>query len=271
MKEEDNKNTKGVLNILNIPVVYISFNKLNNLEKDLYANGFTNIKHFPAVNGRKLNVNELLDNNIISIRGYHDIIYGRSEHDGLSSIGAVGCTLSHFLLWNYCIENKLEYITIIEEDAEIMKFTNKDIKNIENILKKPNSIFISTKIKNDIKNSPINFFGTHFYIASNKACQNLIKKTLPIEIQVDSYISHIKNLKEINIEGYSIIKQKSHKSTIQDKCVKCNLPKSYKFYIGVIIGVILIIIIAIFFIYKSYKYKNNLTTYKNKNQNNFKF
>jgi len=79
--------------VKSIPVYYIGFTKNTNLENSLNNIGFKNVNYFKAVDGRKFDVGELIENNIITIRSYNDLIFGRHEHSGMSSLGAVGCTL----------------------------------------------------------------------------------------------------------------------------------------------------------------------------------
>lgn len=53
------------LNIYNIPLYYISFNKQPRLENHFNLHGFTNINHFQAINGKNLSPKDLLANNLI--------------------------------------------------------------------------------------------------------------------------------------------------------------------------------------------------------------
>ena len=88
------------------------------------------------------------------------------------------------------------------------------------------------------------FMGSHFYIASNGACKNLIKYMFPIDIQVDYYMAHLKTLGYINLEGYPVINQKIHFSSIQDICVKCFLPKNTLFYVLIIVFIFILIFLV---------------------------
>lgn len=230
------------IDIFNLPLYYISFKKNNKLEKHLKDNGFNNINHFEAVDGRKLNEIDLLNDNIISIRVYNDLVYGRSEHAGMSSLGGIGCTLSHRSLWKHCIDNNIPYLIIVEDDVNFKKISKQDISFIDKTLKKPNGIFVSTH--NFDKGSEY-FFGTHFYIITTGCAKQLYKYSLPIDAQTDSYINNINNRGFINMEGYSIATQKLHKSSIQDICIKCILPKSPWFYVGIILFIIFLIVIYI--------------------------
>ena len=234
-----------VIDIFNIPLYYISFKKNSELENNLKNTGFKDINHFEAIDGRKFKVNELLNDNIITIRTYNDIIYGRQQHTGMPTLGGIGCTLSHLSLWEYCVNNNLPYIIITEDDIILnKKISSYDIKKISNSLKQKNGGFISSS--NFKKNSEY-FFGTHFYIITNGCARELIKYALPIDIQTDAYINNINNRDKINLLSYNLIGQKiDFKTSIQDTCFKCFLPKSIWFYIFFIL--ILILIIILYFI-----------------------
>jgi GR25 family glycosyltransferase involved in LPS biosynthesis len=232
------------INIFSIPLYYISFKKNEQLEKELRDVGFTNINHFEAVNGKKLNLDKIIKNNIISVRTYNDLLLGRNEHSGISSLGAIGCSLSHYYLWRKCVNENLSYITIVEDDIKLKNLSERDIENIKNVIKKDKGLFISP-FSDPTNDSVYTFTGTHFYIASNNACKELIKYMFPIDVQLDAYMAHLKTLGYINLEGYHIFGQKVHMSSIQDICVKCILPKHSLFYLVWLIFVILLIYLSI--------------------------
>lgn len=233
--------------IFKIPLYYIGFKRNKSLENQLRNYGFTNINHFQAIDGRKLNTKKLLKDDIITIKSYHDLTRGRSDDISISSLGTVGCTLSHRELWKLCTE-EFPYIIIAEDDLYLNKLSTNDINNIQLALNKKNGAFISAKIN---KNS--NFmYGAHLYFLTKGAAKKLYEKSLPISIQTDSYIKHIADIGDINLEGYNISKQKSHISSTAAICIKCLLPKGIWFYIIICLCVI-VIIILLFMIYKKYK------------------
>lgn len=236
-----------MIDIFNIPFYYIGFTPNIQLEKNLKKLGFTDVKYFKAIDAREMNSQELLKKNIISTRAYHDLKNGRSDHIAISSLGTVGCTLSHRELWYIC-SKKLPYIIIAEDDLSLKKINKTDIENIQTSLSQKNGAFISAKIN---KNS--NFmYGAHLYFLTNGAAKKLFEKSLPVSMQTDSYIKHISDIGDINLKGYHISKQNSHVSSTADICVKCDLPKQLSFYI-IIVFCILFIIISLFIFYKKYK------------------
>jgi len=240
------------MNIYDIPLYYINFTKNINLENHLKENGFTNINHFKAINGKKFNPIDLKNNNIITIRSFNDLLNGRDQASGLSGIGCIGCTMSHYMLWKKCIEKNLPYIIIAENDVFLPnKFTNEDIEFIIKTLSKPKSGFFATY--KSMNNNIIKMTGLQFYILSNSACKELVKEAFPIDVQTDHYISNLADRNKINIDAKPISKQKVHLSSVQTStCVKCMLPSNINFYIYVCIG-ILLLVLGCFAIYKKYK------------------
>lgn len=234
------------MDIFNFPLYYISFKQSNDIEDHYKAFGFSNIKHFEAVNGRKMDIKKLLNDGIITIRAYDDLLSGRTQHSGLSSLGAVGCTLSHYELWNKCINDGNPYMIITEEDNRMdTKLSPKDIEEISKILQKKNSIVVSANVK-PFYNYKVHFLGLHFYIVSKEACKELVKECFPIDVQTDWYISHIASQGKVNVEGYPVASQSQHNSSIQDGCITCDINKSKK-------GFFIFILILIFICYIIFK------------------
>lgn len=244
---------KKMLDIFNIPLYYISFKPNIILEKNLHSRGFYNVNHFPAIDGRKMDINKLLHDNTIGIRAYNDILFGREDHSGLPTLGAVGCTMSHCSLWNYCIDMDLPYMFIVEDDLILPELTKKDIKNIQSALEKDNGMFVSPSTKITKTNNRVYFMGTHCYFVSQNACRKLVDKCFPLQVQTDFYVAHLATIGDVNVEGYQMASQDlpallggSRSSSIQKFCAKCALPKNITFYICFIIGIIIIIIVCIF-------------------------
>lgn len=230
------------VSIYKIPLYYISFERNIDLENDLKSQGFIDINHFKAINGRKFNEEDLLRDKIITIRSYQDLKSGRDQHQGIPSLGAIGCSFSHYELWKKCINDNIPYITIVEEDADFSKKISKDdIHKINNTLSKPRSFYISELFMDDDK-----FIGTQFYCSSNYVCRQFVDRFFPIDVQLDWYLNYIVDLdNSINKEVFKTITQKSHESSIQDLCMKCIMPTNPVPYILLIVLVILVVIVLI--------------------------
>lgn len=222
------------MDILSTPVYYISFKKEESLEKDLKNAGFNNVHHFSAVDGRKMNPYELLDQKKITIRTFNDLKTTRRQHTGIPSLGAIGCTMSHSKLWKHCIDQDLPYMIIAEGDLKLKQKISKDhLKKIQNILQKEKSIYISPHSFGQIQKTNITrFSGLHFYIVSQSACKELVQNVYPIDVQTDHYIAHLDTLKKVYVDGFPISSQNIHFSSIQDICIKCMLPNEFQAYIA---------------------------------------
>lgn len=218
------------IDIYSLPLYYISFEPNKDIEDHYREHGFNNVYHFNAVDGRKIDPNILREDNLITIRSYDDLISGRRCHSGMPSLGAIGCTLSHYELWKKCINTGWPYIIIAEEDNRISRKLSEEniIKIVENI-SKPKGIFISANIIEQDHRK--HFFGTNFYFASRDACKEMIKYCFPIDVQTDWYIAHLGTTNKIHMGGYKISSQKSGKTHIQDSCITCWLPTNKWVYI----------------------------------------
>lgn len=253
-----------MIDIYKIPLYYIGFKKNHNIEKSFKLVGFKNVNHFPAINGNKMNPKQLLINKTISIRAYNDLVYGREEHTGISSLGTIGCTLSHLELWKKC-STDFPYIIIAEDDVIPKIISSLDTKNIQKALDNVNGCFISTKVKKGEKT----LLGLHFYFLSKGAAQKLSDNALPIDMQTDSYMGCLNNIGEINAEGYKLFSQSIRNSSTSDKlyCIKCFLPSGRIFYIISTLFIIFITISCIVFFKKWKTIRNELHLYINNNNN----
>jgi GR25 family glycosyltransferase involved in LPS biosynthesis len=239
------------IDVFSIPLYYISFKINKETEGVLKEQGFKNIEHFPAINGKKFKKDKLLKDKTISIRSYTDLVSGRDNHSGLPSKGAIGCTLSHALLWEKCVDEDMDYIIIVEEDVLFNSNMKNHIDNIRTTLSKSNGFFVGSNIKDNF------FFGTQFCILTKGACDELLKSCFPIDVQTDSYISHLAKTDRISLDGYDMTRQRIDKSSsIQDLCLKCMIPNSNMFYIVILLFILILIIVSTFYIVKYYHLKS---------------
>ena len=88
---------------------------------------FPRLEWFTAVDGKKLDIK---DQRIHPMVRHHIINNIDSDYDHITSLGAIGCSLSHIELWKKCVELN-EPIIVIEDD---IKFTKDIIKSVKNSL-----------------------------------------------------------------------------------------------------------------------------------------
>ena len=244
-----------MLSLYDIPVYYIGFTKKPDLEKMFRSVGFKQVTHFKAIDAREMEPDSLLKKKIIGIAGYNDLVHKRKDNTGLPSTGAVGCSLSHIELWKKCA-NQFDAIVIAEDDVKLEKIKKTDENNILDALREPNGVFISTT--SEVKKGKF-FFGTYLCFVNKGAAIALLKNSLPIDIQVDAYISHMNNTNRINATGYKVATHTYNRfSTVQDLCVKCWLPNNLTSYIAALLALLAIVIVLVYsvrFLYRCQKSK----------------
>ena len=249
-----------------IPIHYISFNPNNDLEQSFKNNGMTNIQHFKAVNGKKMDLKLLYNSGELSTHSLYTIQNSRCSGIDMHSKGAIGCYLSHYELWKYAIEQNIPYIMIAEDDFRMKNVKPEYIESIQNQIYKfhnqtPKSVYLMDYHSSNLRYTSLDsshfniidrFYGTGCYIISLEACRELVRKALPMSTQVDSYMSIMQQNKYVQIYGlkdrWSYFIWDTLNSSIQDVCVKCILPHHYGYY-----AVALVIIAAVS--YKAYTCK----------------
>lgn len=122
-----------------------------------------------------------------------NIIVDRSETAILWD-GEIACALSHIFLWNFVLENNLDYINIFEDDIHLGE-NAKELLNIDYIPKdthvlklEANGKYFSkkpTKVKNDREIFPLSFkqSGTAGYCVTAKGAKYLLNQVQHKELK----------------------------------------------------------------------------------------
>ena len=174
---------------------------------------------FPAVNGKKSDINEL--------KKKYNI---KNEKLRMSEIG---CYLSHLNIYKKIKKDNKKGYTIIFEDDFVVKSDNLlyEVKKIITILNNKNIdfdfIFLGNLRNNHGKNiqdniynidNANNLYGTHGYIVNNKNIDKIIDKTKKIDRPIDIIIQDLtykKILTTIVISPNLIVQNNKIKSTIK--------------------------------------------------------
>jgi GR25 family glycosyltransferase involved in LPS biosynthesis len=163
---------------------------------------------FSAVNGRELDLNSIVHPSAMKSinKGY------RLEHHELS-VGAVGCAMSHFQLWNKLLASSYDKFYIFEDDTVPM--FSMDVSN-QYVLPDDWDIFLlgglyneTEKVISDLFESSnlavtrvYKFYCLHGYVIRNTAnVKNILKQAFPISKQIDSWLSDLAFTNKINIYG----------------------------------------------------------------------
>jgi GR25 family glycosyltransferase involved in LPS biosynthesis len=243
----------------NIETYCISLEKKREEWDDITANirkntGLNDVKIFPAIYGKEVGdvyenpqniskvskrVQDILKENgdIMSVWALYKLkkAQERREHAQLGTWGAVGCYLSHYLLWKMTYERDLSYTLIFEDDVTFSSdFEERFRKIVKNIPEDTDVIFLDSswcEISEPTKYENLDrvkgqFFGTHAYIITSSGAKKLLEKIFPIEIQIDAYMSFVNFLKNGNMNvyrAYGMCGQSMHQSSIQTICMTCDI------------------------------------------------
>ena len=135
-----------------------------------------------SVDGLKLNDPK----SYLSPRAYYDFDKKKSDHRTITSIGAIGCYMSHENAWKKVVaSNKPELI--IEDDITVVDKNYMDKVNewIKDDHSKPRIKWLEYSY---LSNDPLLYCGTGAYLINPVAAKCLLENSRPIEIQVDSYM-----------------------------------------------------------------------------------
>jgi GR25 family glycosyltransferase involved in LPS biosynthesis len=166
-----------------------SKDRLENIKKDC-KNANINFIRWNAVDGSKLNLNELISNKQL-------------DPNNKMMIGAIGCSLSHISLWNYSV-NQNKNVLVLEDDVIIPKDFKNKIKIYLNQL--PNKwdmlylgasningeIYSENLIRPNIMDQKSSTHNTGMYaiLIHKDFLKKLIKFNIPIEDNIDQVIKN---------------------------------------------------------------------------------
>ena len=133
----------------------------------------------------------------LTIRAKRSILLDtiRETHADLGTSNAIGCSLSHITLWKKIVDENLKGLYIFESDA----VCTKDFNEYLNLFLKednPHVLFFGiigrpTGLSQNISKIPGRFYGTHAYYITQEGAKLLLQYAMPIEQQIDSYISDL--------------------------------------------------------------------------------
>lgn len=220
-----------------------------------------------AIDGQKLTNDELIDlanNNIFTMDFIKKVLDKNIKKDPTTSLGAIGCALSHIRIWKRIVDENIAEAIIFEDDIEMNDNFVQEISKLEPYLPKNydmihlgyglksllgirqiiNKYFVKT-------NSCMSGFG---YILSNKGAKKLLEHIFPIsapyDVEITKKISNldiylISPLNRIVFSLTSVLNEKFGSDIQDDGNNWLFLVYRYK-YILLIVCIVIIILIIIY-------------------------
>ena len=110
------------IDIRAIPVFCINLDKRPERFKKFSAQPgakalLTNIQRFSAIDGATI---DPLKSDKIALQTKYNILHKtRRSHGEINTLGAIGCSLSHYGVWQKFLEGKADYCLVLEDDADV--------------------------------------------------------------------------------------------------------------------------------------------------------
>lgn len=205
-----------------------------------------NIQRVSAIDGAAINpVKSPYISNQTKINILHKT---RRSHGEIDTIGAIGCSLSHYSVWKRFLETDSAHAShclVLEDDAQVRSGLAKLINEASAQAPDFDVWLLSYKLYdktllslptgqgqgNKVWKTPVNFWGTSAYIVSRAGARRLMEDFFPIECHLDKYMS-IKSLLgklrlviNMGLKTYTL----PYGTDIQlNKCSLCNYPDDFK-------------------------------------------
>ncbi len=161
-------------------------NVISQLNKINY-NG--NLERFNAIDARKLDIN-LMPSNLFTKKAIETANNPNMKVYTFMTKGAIGCTLSHKLVFEKILYGEHDYVLILEDDITFVDNFNDKLNNLLKNMPSYDMLFLGYHNKNDLKkyehyDTPYEIWGLFGYIINKKAAKRLLE-VFPITLQIDS-------------------------------------------------------------------------------------
>jgi len=195
-----------------------------------------NIQRVSAVDGAKINP---VKNPYISNQTKINILHKtRRAHGEIDTIGAIGCSLSHYSVWKKFLETDSPYCLVLEDDAQVRSGLAELVIDASHDIPDFDVWLLSYKLYDKTLlpvgkawKSPVNFWGTSAYILSRAGAKRLMEDFFPIECHLDKYMCLKQLLGKLRIIVHETFKTYTlpYGTDIQlNKCSLCNYPDDFK-------------------------------------------
>ena len=171
--------------------------KFEKVERDFSAIGVP-VQRFPGVYAKEL-PKEYLES-VVHPYALYTIQNGRRIDPEISTLGAVGCYLSHVELWKQLLDSGEEVMHVLEDDATVLATVKQINKFIRSVPSDWDVIYLGFEkmhldrkrdisLPNGVHKINSWTFQTHSYLIHRRGAEKLLRKVFPITHQVDSYMS----------------------------------------------------------------------------------
>jgi glycosyl transferase family 25 len=161
----------------------------------------------------------------VSLGTAHNLYYGvRRSHYEIDKPGAVGCSLSHFRVWEDCVASNKPAVVVFEDDVILPR----DLTHrLDTVLAAAPAEWDVIQLQLTAYNDGItgcaadasltqpwqkcmSLMGTYAYIVSRRGAERLLKRAYPIELHVDAYMAYMARLGHIRMIWHPALDLTTH-------------------------------------------------------------
>lgn len=203
-----------------------------------------NVKRFLGVDGSKL---DIMNDDRIPLATKKNIKKKtRRAHEEISTVGAVGCALSHISVWEWIVQNQSAVTLVFEDDAKVpanfLPIMNQLIQN-STVLKDPTQWELLTLTDQHTAYIPVKTdpyimdiegaMGTQCYFITLNCAKRFLKEAYTLHLHIDLWIVMFKQVHELKMIGLPsmVVGQRTSKTDVQEAsyCKICDInPSFYK-------------------------------------------
>jgi len=197
-----------------------------------------NVKRFIAVDGSKIDI--MNDSRIPLYTKKNIKNKTRRAHEELSTVGGVGCALSHIGIWEWIVQNQASITLVLEDDAKIpanfVSYMNQLIEASPTLKDTSKwELMILTQQRSattPILNDPLihtldGFIGTQGYFITLECAKRFLQEAYVLHLHIDLWMVVFKQIHGLKIicPGTYAVPQRSSKTDVQDVnyCKICDL------------------------------------------------
>jgi GR25 family glycosyltransferase involved in LPS biosynthesis len=206
------------------------------------AQRLPNVKRFLAVDGSTIDY--MTDPRIPMYTKKNIKNTTRRAHEEISTIGAIGCALSHIGIWEWIVENQAAVTMILEDDAKIppnfVPYMNQLIENsptLKDTQKWELCVLTHQKVKmKPVPGDPLimttqGFVGFQCYFITLECAKRFLKEAYILHLHIDLWTAVFKQLNGLKLicPAKFSVQQRRSPTDIQeaDRCKLCDMPTNF--------------------------------------------
>jgi len=201
-----------------------------------------NVKQFMAVDGSTL---DYMNDDRIPLYTKKNIKNNtRRAHEEISTVGAIGCALSHIAIWEWIVQNQAAVTLVFEDDAKVpdhfgplmnelieRSSTLKDINQWELCVLSQTKGNVQPIPQDPLMSTTDGFVGTHCYLITLECAKRFLKDAYVLHLHIDLWMAVFKQINGLKIVCPStfFVPQRRSPTDVQEAnyCRMCDVPSTF--------------------------------------------